>query len=60
MAEEKKTKVVTVRITESVHRALEAQAKAERRKLAALVALILEDHVTGKRAISGKGRARPT
>ena len=48
MPDEKKTRVVTVRLAEDVHTALVDLARAERRKLATLVGLILEDFVAGK------------
>jgi hypothetical protein len=54
MQDPKKTRVVTVRLSEAVYTVLERLARADRRKLASFVGMILEDYVADRR--EGKGR----
>jgi hypothetical protein len=59
MTEGKKTMVVSVRLDEATYKGLEALAKADRRKLATYLSLILEDHLATKQSEPGakpKGR----
>jgi predicted DNA-binding protein len=49
MTEGKKTMVVSVRLDEATYKGLEALAKADRRKLATYLALVLEDHLAAAR-----------
>jgi hypothetical protein len=50
MPEDKKTKVVTIRLSEAVYGAYEALARADRRKLATYLGMILEDHLAAMQA----------
>jgi hypothetical protein len=56
MTEAKKTVVVSVRLDEQTHKGLEALAKADRRKLATYLALVLEDHLAAKQS---EGETKP-
>jgi hypothetical protein len=59
---EKRTKVVTTRLGESIVAELHALAEADRRKLGNYIAMVLEDHVAAVRAArkargeGGKGK----
>jgi len=48
MTEAKKTVVVSIRLDEATHEGLAELAKADRRKLATYLALVLEDHLAAK------------
>jgi predicted DNA-binding protein len=48
MTEGKKTVVVSVRLDEPTYKGLEALAKADRRRLATYLSLVLEDHLASK------------
>lgn len=48
MTEAKKTVVVSIRLDEATHEGLMELAKADRRKLATYLALVLEDHLAAK------------
>ena len=52
----KKTKVLTVRLSEDVFAVLDRLARADRRKLASFVGLILEDYARERETGKGKGR----
>jgi len=58
MAEGKKTMIVSVRLDESTYAGLEALAKADRRKLATYLALVLEDHLAAKENEAGESKPR--
>jgi predicted transcriptional regulator len=57
MIEGKKTMVVSVRLDEATYQGLEALAKADRRKLATHLALVLEDHLAEKQ-VEAKSKGR--
>lgn len=57
MTEGKKTVVVSVRLDEETHKGLEALARADRRKLATYLALVLEDHLA-ERQVEAKSKGR--
>jgi predicted DNA-binding protein len=48
MTEGKKSVVVSIRLDEATHEGLAALAKADRRKLATYLAMVLEDHLAAK------------
>ena len=56
MDDPKKSKVLTVRLDEHTYGVLERLARADRRKLASFVGLILSDWVAERDA--GKGKSR--
>jgi hypothetical protein len=62
----KKSVVVSVRLDEATHAGLDALAKADRRKLASYLALVLEDHLAERveagalKEAETKGKARKT
>jgi hypothetical protein len=58
MTEAKKTMVVSLRLDEPTYKGLEALAKADRRKLATYLALILEDHLAAKQAEASDSKAK--
>jgi predicted DNA-binding protein len=60
MTESKKTMVVSIRLTEEAYKGLETLAKADRRKLATYLSLVLEDHLAGRQgeAVETKPKTR--
>jgi hypothetical protein len=48
MTEAKKSVVVSIRLDDATHSGLAALAKADRRKLATYLAMVLEDHLAEK------------
>jgi hypothetical protein len=57
----KKSVVVSVRLDEETHAGLDALAKADRRKLASYLALVLEDHLAERieaGALQAKGKPK--
>jgi hypothetical protein len=56
MTEAKKSVVVSIRLDDATHSGLAALAKADRRKLATYLAMVLEDHLAEKVA---SGSAKP-
>jgi hypothetical protein len=54
MDDPKKTKVVTVRLSERTYAVIERLARADRRKLASYVGLILDDWVADREAGKAK------
>jgi hypothetical protein len=59
MKDDKRSAVISVRVSEAVYAGLEALARADRRKLGQYVALVLEDHLAEKQGKGGDAqRAR--
>ncbi len=59
MTDSKKTVVVSIRLDEATHSGLAALAKADRRKLATYLGMVLEDHLAEKVASVGVKPTKP-
>jgi predicted DNA-binding protein len=60
MTEGKKVMVVSVRLDEVTYKGLEALAKADRRKLATYLGLVLEDHLAAnQKSETGEHKPKP-
>jgi hypothetical protein len=55
---EKKTMILTIRIEESVAKALKSLAEADERKLSPYVARLLRRHVEAEKGVPGEAKKR--